>query len=165
MSCKKIALFLAVFMFSTVVGAAQAQPQIIIPGKTMQKILKRVEKKFEKDMVVKRQQAVSAADTLQAVQAQQSTAPAAAQRANEVCSETGHTHAQAKNHKGPCVWIDLSAKEKSSAAKYSYDPKTGEHTYVHPSGKVWTWKSKPTQKISTAVRDTSSQRQKYPPYW
>lgn len=170
MNCRKMILLFAVLLFSTGVFAAQTQPAIIIPGKTMQKILQLFEKKFEKSVVEQRRQQAENDEAAQPAAAPQDSV-AKAKRAKEVCAETGHSHQQAKNHKGPCMWIDLSAKEETAKSQHGYNPKTGEHIFIHANGTVWKWKE-PKRKPDTAANgsatpDSSATAtpKKLPAYW
>ena len=133
----------------TIASFAQSKPTVN-KSETLQKKLDKLTKEAEKQqiqiMLAQKQQADN----------------------QERCGESGHTRAQAKNHKGSCVWpSEQPQPEVTPRARYSYDPKTGEHTYVSTTGKIYSWKD--TGKVAGHKQDSSHTKDyshdKYPPYW
>ena len=76
----------------------------------------------------------------------------------ERCAETGHTHAQAKNHKGPCNWIVMDTQTSFNSL-----------TEGRVTKSVWIrFGKKPvsqTKTDSTSKTPQDSTKRKYPPYW
>ena len=75
----------------------------------------------------------------------------------ERCAETGHSHSQAKNHKGPCTWIVIESQ-------------TTFDSLTQGRAKMSNWtganqKTTPTKQGSAAKTPKDSTKRKYPPYW